>query len=85
VSPLLSPALTAKINQIEQALKARIMELEEELTAARNAARPKNDLMPVLDHLAEIKRVVEECALEGQSLRLVEMFDSRAPRLTRRL
>jgi hypothetical protein len=51
----LSPALTAKINQIEQALKARIMELEEELTAARNAARPKNDLMPVLDHLAEIR------------------------------
>jgi len=39
----------------------------------------------VLDHLAEIKRVVEECALEGQSLRLVEMFDSRAPRLARRL
>jgi hypothetical protein len=84
VSPLLSPALTAKINEIEQALKARIMELEEELTAGRNAARPKNDLMPVLDHLAEIKRVVEECALEGQSLRLVEMFDSRAPRLARR-
>jgi hypothetical protein len=53
VSPLLSPALTAKNNEIEQALKARIMELEEELTAARNTARPKNDLMPVLDHLAE--------------------------------
>jgi hypothetical protein len=46
VSPLLSPALTAKINEIEQALKARIMELEEELTAARNTARPKNDLTP---------------------------------------
>jgi hypothetical protein len=43
----LSPALTAKINEIEQALKARIMELEEELTAARNRARPKNDLTPV--------------------------------------
>lgn len=55
MSPLLSPALTAKNNEIEQALKARIMELEEELTAARNTAR-KNDLMPVLDHLAEIKR-----------------------------
>lgn len=51
----MSPALTAKNNEIEQALKARIMELEEELTAARNTAR-KNDLMPVLDHLAEIKR-----------------------------
>jgi hypothetical protein len=44
VSPLLSPALTAKINEIEQALKARIMELKEEETAARNTARPKNDL-----------------------------------------
>ena len=52
----MSPALTDKNNEIEQALKARIMELEEELTAARNTARPKNDLMPVLDHLAEIKR-----------------------------
>ncbi|MFY9900409.1 MAG: hypothetical protein WAK67_21845 [Xanthobacteraceae bacterium] len=54
----MSPALTAKNNEIEQALKARIMELEleEELTAARNTTRPKNDLMPVLDHLAEIKR-----------------------------
>jgi hypothetical protein len=41
VSPLLSPALTAKNNEIEQALKARIMELEEELTVARNTARPK--------------------------------------------
>jgi len=56
VSPLLSPALTAKNNEIEQALRTRIMELEEELTAARNTARPKNDLMPVLDHLAEIER-----------------------------
>lgn len=54
----MSPALTAKNYEIEQALKARIMELEleEELTAARNTTRPKNDLMPVLDHLAEIKR-----------------------------
>jgi hypothetical protein len=56
VLPLSSPALTAKNNEIEQALKARIMELEEELTVARNTARPKNDLMPVLDRLAEIKR-----------------------------
>ena len=56
MSPLLSPALTAKNNEIDQALKARIMELEEELKVARNTARPKNDLMPVLDHPAEIKR-----------------------------
>lgn len=63
MSPLLSPALTAKNNEIEQALKARIMELEEELTAARNTARPKNDLMPVLDHPAEIKRSL--CPFEG--------------------
>ena len=52
----MSPALSAKNNEIEQALKARIMELEGELTVARNTARPKNDLMPVLDHPAEIKR-----------------------------
>ena len=71
--------------RIEQALKARNHGTGRELTAARNTARPKNVLMPVLDHLAEIKRVVEECALEGQSLRLVEMFDSRAPWLARRL
>jgi uncharacterized coiled-coil DUF342 family protein len=61
----LSPALTAKNNEIEQALKARIMELEEELTAARNTARPKNDLMPVLDQLAEIKRSSKSVPLEG--------------------
>jgi len=65
VSPLLSPALTAKNNEIEHALKARIMELEEELTAARNTARPKNDLMPVLDHLAEIKRPSKNVPFEG--------------------
>ena len=65
MSPLLSPALTAKNNEIEQALKARIMELEEELTAARNTARPKNDLMPVLDHLAEIKRSLKSVPLWG--------------------
>jgi hypothetical protein len=63
VLPLSSPALTAKNNEIEQALKARIMELEEELTVARNTARPKNDLMPVLDHPAEIKRSL--CPFEG--------------------
>jgi hypothetical protein len=63
VSPLLSPALTAKNKKIEQALKTRIMELEEELTVARNTARPKNDLMPVLDHPAEIKRSL--CPFEG--------------------
>jgi len=55
--------LTAKNNEIEQVLKARIMELEEELTAAPNTARPKNDLMPVLDHPAEIKRSL--CPFEG--------------------
>jgi hypothetical protein len=81
VSPLLSPALTAKNNEIEQALKARIMELEEELTVARNTARPKNDLMPVLDHPAEIKRSL--CPFEGQALTLVEMSGSRTPRLAR--
>jgi hypothetical protein len=59
----LSPALTAKNNEIEQALKARIMELEEELTVTRNTARSKNDLMPVLDHPAEIKRSL--CPFEG--------------------
>ena len=63
MSPLLSPALTAKNNEIEQALKARIMELEEKLTAARNTARPKNDLMLVLDHLAEIKRLSKSVPL----------------------
>ena len=46
----MSPALTAKNNEIEHALKARIMELEEELTTARNTARP------MLDHLSGIKR-----------------------------
>jgi hypothetical protein len=42
VSPLSSPALIAKNNEIEQ-LKARIMEWEKELTSARNTARPKNE------------------------------------------
>jgi hypothetical protein len=59
VSPLLSPALTAKINETEQALKARIMELEEELPAARNTARPKND------HLAETKKSSKSVPLGG--------------------
>ena len=43
---LLPLALTPKNNEIGRALKARIMEVEEELTAARNTARPKNDLTP---------------------------------------
>ncbi len=76
----MSPALTAKNNEIEQALKARIMELEEELTEARNTARPKNDLMPVLDHLAEIKRSSKRVP---PLITLVEMSGSRTPRLAR--
>ena len=51
----MSPALTAKNNEIEQALKARIMELEEELTAARNTARPKNERVPMAIH----KKILE--------------------------
>jgi len=43
MSPLSSPALIAKNNEIEQ-LKARIMKLEQEQRSGRNTATPKNDL-----------------------------------------
>jgi len=65
-TPGVAPVVTSAHRQEQrdrEVLKARIMELEEELTAAPNTARPKNDLMPVLDHPAEIKRSL--CPFEG--------------------
>jgi hypothetical protein len=48
-TPGVAPVVTTAHRQDQRdraALKARIMELEEEQTAARNTARPKNDLTP---------------------------------------
>ena len=59
MSPLLSPALTAKNNEIEQ-LKARIMELEEKLTSACNTARELKDRIAELEGGTEIKARCQE-------------------------
>jgi len=74
----LSPALTAKNNEIEQ-LKARIMELEEKLTSACNTARELKDRIAELEGGTEIKARCQEArqAYAGAS--------SRAPVRKRRL
>jgi septation ring formation regulator EzrA len=59
VSPLLSPALTAKNNEIEQ-LKARIMELEKEPTSARDTARELKNRIAELEGGTEIKARCQE-------------------------
>ena len=51
---LLPLALTPKNNEIGRALKARIMEVEEELTAARNTTRPmRRRVCPLRGRLSE--------------------------------